>query len=71
MIEVVGRILCLNGLLSFSEASFSIKALQALCNAFKFLATTSLDVVPSQAGGLSSVTEGKFGFLPKAIWLCE
>ena len=50
MIEVVGRILCLNALLSFSEASFSIKALQALCNAFKFLATTSLDVVPSQAG---------------------
>ena len=71
MVEVIGRILCLNALLSFSEASFSIKALRTSCNAFKFLVTTSLDVVPSKAGGLSFITEGKFGFLPKTNWLGE
>ena len=71
MIEVIGRILFLNALMSFSEASVSIKALRASCNAFKFLATTSLDVVPSKAWDLSFMTEGKFGFLPKTSWFGE
>ena len=71
MIEVIGQILCINALLSFSEASFSIKALRASCNAFKFLATTSLDVihVPSKAGGLSFMTEGNSDSYQRQIGL--
>ena len=66
--DVAVLVFALIALLRFLQASDLINAARAACIAYKWLAIISLDVWPSNAGGLSMSIEGKFGFLPKTSW---
>ena len=57
-------VLCLNARRNFSSASVSMNLLLAEYKAFKCDAIILLNVLPSKAGNLLSITDGIFGFYP-------